>query len=133
MEIRKLFLIMLLAVAGNNARAEWVKVGSSETDILFADPTSIIKSAYKVKMQALYNYKTAIKVAGVAFLSAVAQEEFDCKQRQSRTLYFSFHSNNFGKGKKVYTDPDPQKWEPVRQGSARETLWIFACNKKPGN
>lgn len=131
--MRKIFLILLLAVASNNARAGWVKVGSNESDTLFADPTSIIKSAYKVKMQTLYDYKTAIKVAGSTFLSAAVQEEYDCKGSQSRALSFSFHSNNLGKGRKVYADTDPHKWEPVRPGSAREALWIFACNKKPGN
>jgi hypothetical protein len=83
-------------------------------------------------MQTLHDYKTAIKVAGVAFLSTETQEEYDCKEYLSRTLYFTFHSSNLGKGRKVYTDPDPHKWEPVRPGSARETFWIFACNKKRG-
>ena len=129
-EMRKILLMVLLAVASNSAIAEWVKVGSNELDSLYADPTTIIKSAYKVKMQTLYDYKSAMKSAGVTFLSTVAQEEYDCKGNRSRTLYFSFHSRNLGKGKKVYSDTDPHEWEPVKPGSARETFWKSACGKR---
>lgn len=128
--MRNILLMMLLALACNSAMAEWVKVGSNDTDTLYADPTSIIKSAYKVKMRTLYNYKTPIKVAGGTILSTDAQEEYDCKENQARTLLLSFYSKNMGKGKKVYTDPDLHNWTPVRPGSARETLWSFACKKK---
>jgi hypothetical protein len=128
--MQKILLMILLAVASNNAMAEWIKVGSNETDTLYADPTTIIRTSYKVKMQTLHDYKMAMKAAGSAFLSIVVQEEYDCKESQSRTLYFSFHSSNLGKGRMIYSDTAPHKWEPVRPGSVRETLWKFACKKK---
>lgn len=130
--MRKILLMMLLAVASNNAMAEWVKVGSNESDTLYADPTTIIKSANKVKMQTLHDYKMAIKASGAAFLSTMVQEEYDCKENQSRTLYFSFHTGNLGKGRMIYSDNDAHKWAPVRPGSVRETLWKVACRKKQG-
>ena len=90
--MRNILLMMLLAAACNSAMAEWVKVGSNDTDTLYADPTSIIKSAYKVKMRTLYNYKISIKVdAGGTILSADAQEEYDCRENRARTLFFSFY------------------------------------------
>lgn len=128
--MRKVMLMLLLAVVSSSAMAEWAKVGGNGTDTLYADPTSIIKSSNMVKMRTLNDYKTAIKVAGVAFLSSEVQEEYDCKDNQSRTLFFSLHSRNMGKGKRVYSDPEPHTWEPVRLGSVREILWQFACKKK---
>ena len=128
--MRKTLLTILLAVASSDAMAEWGKVGGNEADTLYADPTTIIKSAYKVKMQTLHDYKTATKAAGDTFLSTVVQEEYDCKESQSRTLYFSFHSRNLGKGRIIYSDAHPHQWEPVRPGSARDALWKIACGKK---
>ena len=128
--MRIILLMIPLALASNNAMAGWVKIGSNDADTIYAEPTSVIKSAYKVKMQSLHDFKMAMKVAGDTFLSAIVQEEYDCKENQSRALYFSFHSNNLGRGRNVYADTDPHKWEPVRPGSARESLWEFACKSK---
>ena len=128
--MRNTLLIILLTVASNGAMAEWIRVGGNEADTLYADPATIIKSAYKVKMRTLHDYKAATKAAGETFLSTVVQEEYDCRESQSRTLYFSFHSRNLGKGRMIYSDANPHKWEPVRPGSAREALWKIACGKK---
>lgn len=117
-------------MASNCAVAEWVKVSINETDTFYADPATIIKSAYKVKMQTLDDFKTATKAAGIHILSTVVQEEYDCSESQSRALFYAFYSKNMGKGRKVHTDTEPHKWEPVRPGTAREALWMFACKKR---
>lgn len=127
--MRKVLLTLLLAVVSSNALAEWVKVVGNGTDTLYADPASIIKSSSMVKMRTLHDYKAAVKVGGAVFLSSEVQEEYDCKENQSRTLFFSFHSRNMGKGKKVYSDPETHAWEQVRLGTIREILWKFACKK----
>lgn len=127
--MHKFILMIVLAFANTSAMAEWIKLGSNGSDTFYADPTTIIKSAYKVKMQTLHDYKTAIQIAGLAFLSSEVQEEYDCKKNQTRTLYFSFRSRNLGKGRKVYSEADPHEWEPVRTGSIRETLLKFACKR----
>lgn len=128
--MRKTLLTMLLAVASSNAVAEWIMVGNNENDTLYADSATIIKSAHKVKMRMLHDYKKAIHAAGETFLSTAAQEEYDCQKNQARTLNFSFHSKNMGKGWKIYSETAHHNWEPVRPGSAREALWNFACRNK---
>jgi len=127
--MRKVFLMMLLAAASTDVMAGWVKVGNNRSDTFYADPTTIIKSGNKVKMRSLHDYKTAAKVAGYAFLSSEVQEEYECKEKQSRTLFFTFRSKNRGKGNEVYTDSESHNWQPVKFGSAREALWEFACKK----
>ena len=127
--MRKFFLLMLLAVSSNNAGAEWFKIGGNETDTLYTDSTTIIRSAHKVRMQSLYDNKTAMKAAGETFMSIALQEEYDCNENQARTLYFSFHTGKLGKGRKIYSDTERHKWEFVRPGSLREILLKFACKK----
>lgn len=128
--MHKILLIILLSMASNCAVAEWVRVSINETDTFYADPATIIKSAYKVKMQTLDDFKTATKAAGIHILSTVVQEEYDCSESHSRALFYAFYSKNMGKGRKVHTDTEPHKWEPVRPGTAREALWMFACKKR---
>ena len=130
--MRRILLMMLLAVSGSDAMADWVKVGSNESDTLFADPTTIIKTANKVKIQTLYNFKAPLKTGSGTCLSAVAQIEYDCSTKQSRTLFFAFHSKSMGKGAKIFLDHETRQWEPARPGSTRETFWRFTCEKSLG-
>lgn len=129
----KSLLVMALITASGSAMADWIAVSHNEADTFYADPATIIKSTYKVKMQTLHDYKTAVKVAGVTLRSTVVQEEYDCLENRTRALFYSFFPKNMGKGRSVHTDSEPHGWEPIRPGSIRETLWIFACNKQPGN
>lgn len=126
----KLYLTILLAAASTCAVAGWLKVGNNGGDTFYTDPGTIIKTGNKIKMRSLHDYQAAAKAAGNAFLSSETQDEYDCKEKQARTLYFSFHSKNMGKGRKVYSDSAPHDWETVRLGSAREALWDFACKRK---
>lgn len=128
--MRKFLLVLVMYAACNSALAEWVKVDNNEAVTFYADPATIIKSANMVKMQALHDYKTARKAAGDTLLSSVAQEEYDCKKNQSRVHIYSFYSKNMGKGRKVHTDTESREWQPVRPGSVKETLWLFACKNK---
>ena len=129
----KVFLTMLLTAASTGAMAGWIKISSTDNTAFYADPDSIIKTGNKVKMRAMHDYKIAAKAADQAFLSTEVQEEYDCRKKLSRTLYFASYSRNLGKGRKVYLDADLHQWMPARPGSARESLWKFACmNQAPG-
>ena len=128
-DMRGVLLMALLAVACSDAAAEWIRIGSNESGAFYADPGTIIKTSHKVKMRTLYDYEAVAKVAGDAFVSVEAQEEYDCKEKLARTLHFTSFSKNSGKGRKFYTDPEPHNWEPAKSGSVRETLWKFACRR----
>lgn len=83
-----------------------------------------------VKLWTLTDRKTPRTIAGVTHLSTKLHEEFDCKEKQSRSFAASFHSKNMGQGKVVYSDSVISEWEPIGHGSAGEILWKFACEKK---
>lgn len=82
-------------------------------------------------MWSLIDYNLVQKVsADTKFLSQKSQQEYDCKGEQRRTLYFSWHSENMGKGAVIYIDNNPDNnWSPVPPGSTDEILWKFACGK----
>jgi hypothetical protein len=129
--MRKVMLMMLLAVVSSNAVAEWVKIGSSENITIYVDLATIRKTGNKVKMWNLLDLKSARgEDTGKPYMSAKGQQEYDCKKKQLRKLAFSFHSGNMGAGEVAYIDYDFEKWIPVSPGSINEAMWKVACRKQ---
>lgn len=121
---------MQLAVVSSSAVAGWIEVGGNETTTIYADPATIRMAGNMVKMWHLIDYTEARGIAGLKpYLSAKAQDEYDCKQERTRTLSISLHSGNMGEDEVLGTSTDPGKWRPVSPDTLVETLWEFACGK----
>jgi len=129
--MHKAILMVLLAVVSSSAMAEWVAVGTAVGSTHYANPNTIRKSGNKVKMWSLIDFNSVQEVsADTKFLSQKTQQEYDCKEEQRRTLYFSWHSEKMGKGVIAHLDDEPDKnWSPIPPESANEILWKFACGK----
>jgi hypothetical protein len=153
--MRKLFWMLLLTALSCGAMADWVQVGSDETVIVYADPTSIekdsndetrtnrhtpviIKTGKKVKMwsqknfispQVLYSNGNLVKtVNDKTLMSGKEQMEYDCKNVQYRLLNISYFSEKNGQGGVVYKDAYPDAaWRLIAPGSIVESLWKIAC------
>ena len=131
--MHKAILMMLLAIMSSSAMAEWVNVGMSDDGTLtfYTDPSTIRKSGNKVKMWSLLDYKTTQKIDdGKTFMSTRQQNEYDCKEERTRSLYIIAHSGNMARGTVVGRSDDSDKWRPVSPGSGGEDLWKFACGKQ---
>jgi Surface-adhesin protein E len=131
--MRKLVLMMLLAVVSNHAMAELVPIGGYGGLTIYTDPSNINKDGDIVRMWNVYNYYTAQRgVGGMIYSSIEQQEEFDCAERKMRTLYFSYRSGNMGQGEPVYSKSfsDDTKWDSIEPGSKGERLLLFACSEK---
>jgi Surface-adhesin protein E len=127
---KTILMILLLAVVSSNAVAEWVAIGTGDGSILYANPNTFRKSGNIIKMWTLTDYNSAREIAGEKFLSEKSQEAYDCKEEQAKMLYFSWHSENMGKGNVVFTANKPQRdWTPVAPDSIGEVSWKFACGK----
>lgn len=130
--MNKLIFLMLLGVMSiTSAAAEWVEVGRNDTFATFVDPSTIRKKGDIVKLWSLQDLKTAeVVVNDKPYLSAVGQEEYDCKEEQERTLALRFYAENMGRGKVVFTGDNPGNWSPITPQTIGEMLWEFACGKK---
>ena len=129
---RLCFALVLAALAGS-AAAAWVRVGVADDGmVVYADPAGINRTGGIVKMWTLLDYKTAEKDdSGKPYLSAKLLHDYDCKDEQGRTRYFSFHSGQMGTGYLVYSEVRPaSEWLPARRAIIGETLWKFACGRK---
>lgn len=115
-----------------NAVTKWVEVGRNSTVTSYANPATIRKTGNWVKMWHISEWHTGTQVTnnGKSFISAKIQQEYDCKEQQSRQLAYSLHSDYMGGGESVYSESNSDKWKPVSPESTEEVLWKFACKKR---
>ena len=131
--MKKLLLILMLAVVSSSAMAEWVEADTNRRVGLttYADPTTIRKSGNKVEMWVLYDYKTARTSARKPFMSIKGQWRYDCKEEQQQPIYEILLGENMGKGevsgKSIYKES--VKWLPVSPESIGMVYWKLACGK----
>ena len=128
--MRKAILMLLLAAASSSAMAEWVKVGSNETDTLYADPSTIRWADNTARMWAMNDFKVTQRLhEREPFKSEKVEYEYDCKLAQSRLLYFTSHSESMAGGEVVDFNIVPGDWARVPPNSGLEELWKIACGK----
>jgi len=130
--MRKVLLMVLLAVVSNSAVAEWAFVsGNRGVVTAYADLATIRKIGNKVKMWSMYDYSAVQEGAdGKSFLSIKFQDEYDCKEEKIIGLASSFFSENMNRGEVVYSSYSPSNWRPVAPGSINESMFKVACTKR---
>lgn len=128
-DMRKGILILLLAVVSSSAMADWVKVGSNETDTLYIDP-SIRWTGNTAKLWALNDFKVTQRLhEREPFKSEKVEYEYDCKLAQSRLLYFTSHTESMAGGEVADFNVVPGDWARISPNSELEELWKIACGK----
>jgi len=96
----------------------------------YADPATLRREEDLVKMEVLFDFKTIQTKAGVSYLSAKAQMEYDCAEQRFRGFAVMYFSGNMGSGNLLDRGSGKGKWLPVSPGSLDQTLWKVACGKK---
>jgi len=131
--MRKLIVMMLLAIVSSGAAAEWVKIreaGFSSGYDYYADPVTIRRSGDVVKMLTMNDFKTKqIRTSGYQYLSSTAQNEYDCKRDRLRMLSSVLYEKNMATGFSLDTSIDSSNWKAVTPGSIDEAAWKLACGK----
>jgi hypothetical protein len=130
--MRKLLLIVTLFFISTSVMAEWTALKWSHEDgglTLFVDYTTIRKEGDIAKMLSLVDFKVVEKDE-IDLYSSRAQNEYDCKEKKIRQLYYSLYSDSMGKGKMEHANSEHLNWLPVQPRSMEEAMWKVACSKK---
>jgi hypothetical protein len=138
--MRKIVLMILLALASSSALAEWVRIGTAGPGgqiILYVDPASVLRDGDRVRMWDLADRPatgTDQPINRPLYMSVKTLREYDCKLGRIRTLSLSRQSENMGEGLKVQgaavdSDPVLGKWGPIPPKSALADMWKIACKK----
>jgi hypothetical protein len=126
----KAISIMLLAIVSSSALADWIAVSSSKTNTLYVDPSTARGTDSRTRMWALNDYKTIQRLDNrEPFKSEKAEYEYDCKDEQSRLLYFTAHAGNMAEGEVVDFNVVPGEWVHASPKSELAWLWKIACGK----
>ena len=130
--MKKLLLILVLAIMSSSVMAEWVRVNyhSGNSSTTYVNLFTIEKSDRTVKIWSLVDYKKAQERAFLPlYLSINRQNEFNCIEGQMRELYAAYHAKNMGEGKVTFSDNTPDSWNVVSPDSIGRELWKYACGK----
>ena len=132
--MKRLVLLILLALSSAPAYGEWVEVSVNvETgEKVYVDPDTIRRKGDIVEMWALYDHKTAQSTVGAAYSSRKVQNEYDCAQEMKRMVNVTEYSGNMASGKVVHMNSplfSTARWMPARAGVG-EALLKIACGKK---
>ena len=128
----KLLLLLMLVFISSSVMAEWTALKWNHEDgglTLYVDYTTIRKEGDRVRMLSLADFEVVEKNE-VDLFSSRAQNEYDCKEKKIRQLFYSLYSGSMGKGKMEHSNSEHLKWMPVQPGSMEDAMWTVACGKK---
>lgn len=112
-----------------SAKTGWVEVYKTNQQTLYANPSSLLKSGFKVKMWRLTDYKFPEINGDFVYSSKKLYEEYDCQSEQYRLLYVALYPENMGEGKAMYTRSETYSWQRVLPDTDGEAMWEIACEQ----
>ena len=141
-KMRKIILttiaLMLLSSAGYGV-ADWKLIGTSwETDYYY-DPQSVSllsQDIVRVWMKKIYGEKTVkeyIKGVGPEFKELsydLSLIEFNCSEKKSRLLNFSYYNQDGGLISSFTPDSDSSSWNFIVPNSILDALFIIVCESR---
>jgi hypothetical protein len=123
--MKKLFLVCLMMLAGS-AWAEWMRIGATDSENFFYDPTTIRKDGNIRRVWELRDFGKRNKDGE---MSLRARVEYDCKQESYRVLGLSTHSEPMAEGKALYAENRDNIWKVIPPASASEAMFKIVCAK----
>lgn len=126
--MHKIILIALLSMLSGHAMADWEEIDDSDTQTTYANLATIVKTGNIVQMWNMFDLRTADTTSdGKPYMSMKLRNEYNCDDEQVRTLAFTFHSKNMGKGKVVASGSNPSDWKDIEPDTINALLLNAAC------
>jgi hypothetical protein len=135
--MNKLLITLALTLISSSAvAAEWMQIPNASDNAfnLHLNMEEVTNSGNKAKMWVMYDSTSAQALAsGEKYLSVKMLNEYDCKEIKSRTIFYSWHSENMGAGISISTKDSPKaKWKPILPRSDGKISQRIACLKNAG-
>ncbi len=122
--------LMLMVVVSGSAMAEWIRVHGNEKVTVYADPSTLRKRLYIVKIATLFDFKAENALSdGNQYLSTMRVTEFNCRENQQRMVGYSIYAGKMGRGKLLESGSDPQEWKSVSKTTIAMDMKDFACDR----
>ncbi len=121
--IKILSLILLFALP-LSTKAEWEKLEETPTAVIYIDHERIAKNAQFPTVWMLSDFKEKNK-RGV--LSTQVLNEFNCEEKERRTIAFTSHKENMAGGKPIFKSLLAGKWHAIAEDSVAFKMMHMAC------
>jgi len=131
-----LITLALTLISSSVVAAEWMQIPNASDNAfnLHLNMEEVTNSGNKAKMWVMYDSTSAQALAsGEKYLSVKMLNEYDCKEIKSRTIFYSWHSENMGAGTSIRTKDSPKaKWNLIPPRSDGKISQRIACLKNVG-
>ena len=121
--MKKILLVVICMSSVASAWADWIKLGTTEHGNVVWHMESGSLEVVSVdirRIKFLYNDMKAGR-------SVMTLDEFNCKQRKTRTVRAKSYNELLANGKPAVEVDEPTKWEAVSRGSMSDNLMQIAC------
>jgi hypothetical protein len=120
-----LFLLSPLA-----AQAEWQKVTTTDSGIIYVDDGTIKRNGPIRSFWSLLDYRTPQKAQrGAFFVSTRTHMEMDCRKEMVHILQFSMHSGPMLTGEIIDSQGVMREWQTIPPDTPLVALYKFICGK----
>jgi len=120
----KIFSLAVILVLPLAARAEWEKLDETPLAVIYIDHERIAKNAQFPTVWFLSDFKSKNK-RGV--LSTQVLSEFNCGDKQRRTIAFTSHEKNMAAGKPIFKSLQAGSWRSITEDSVANKMMHLAC------
>lgn len=124
---KNLFVFCLLALCAWSAKADWVKISSSEKSVYYLDPAASKRVGANVTIVLLRDHTSPQYDGPQPYLSSKDEIEVDCNGRRIRRIYSSDHPLKMGEGKMVHSEHGPMSWNAAAPGTIVNRIVNIAC------
>lgn len=123
-------VFLLLVLCAGPARAEWLKVASTENGDFYLGTEQSEKFGSNITVWILRDHLGVRYGKHGAYESSKDQMEVDCQRRRIRLLYSSDHPKAMGEGRFIHSDHGPMSWNAVDPRSTLNRIVSLACARR---
>ena len=122
--------LLLALIAPIAAHAEWQKVTTTDSGIIYVDDGTIKRNGPIRSFWSLLDYRTPQKAQrGAYFVSTRTHMEMDCRKEMVHILQFSMHSGPMLTGEIVDSQGVMREWQTIPPDTPLVNLFKFVCGK----
>jgi len=125
-----LVLLFLVLLASKPAFAEWQRVTTTDSGIIYVDDGTIKRNGSIRSFWSLLDYRTPQKAQrGAYFVSTRTHMEMDCRKELVHILQFSMHSGPMLTGEIIDSQGVMREWQTIPPDTPLVALYKFICGK----
>ena len=120
----------LVMLAPHAAHAEWQKVTSTDSGIIYVDDATIKRAGPIRSFWSLFDYRSPQKAQrGAFYVSTRTHMEMDCRKEMVHILQFSMHSGPMLTGEIIDSQGVMREWQTIPPDTPLVNLFKHVCGK----